>query len=745
MFELEPPTNGVTVRANNQVFHMDQANGSARVLRFGVFQADLQTGELHKHGVKVPLQGQPFQVCAILLSRAGELVSREELRQKVWPEDTFVDFDQALNTSITKIRAALGDDADNPRFVETLPRRGYRFIAAVEGPNPNSSSFAAITQQSRVSKFATQGTLIAVGIAFLGLLSAFTIPKFFRNRALPPAIEVLPLAGLSGIESQPAFSLDGNHVAFVLHSKNASGIFTTMVGGEKSFQLTQNSGDCCPTWSPDGRQIAFSRMSDGGADIYIVPATGGTEHRLFSWPSDGRQISAIPWRVNARSLDWSPDGNDLAFSNTLPDKTHAWIALLSLRDSSIRRLTSPTSQNLDYGPSFSPDGSKIAFISGIAAGVVEDIYVIPTAGGSPRRLTFDNTWIVGSPAWTSDGRDLVFSSPRGGLLSLWRVSASGGTPRPVPGVGVIAAFPTISPTGNQLAYQRADNKINIWRLNLKDQTHLQDPPAALITQNYGNSRPQFSPNGKKIVFESNRSGYDEIWACDSDGLNCAQLTSLRGTAGAARWSPDGRYIAFEYRPKGHSEIYLLDTRTGVPQLLPTLPEADNGGPSWSRDGKSIYFYSDRGGGSFQIWKTQIPEVAQIAQVESGTPVQVTTNGGVFAQESDDGQFLYYSKFESPGLWKRPTAGGDEARILDQPTGDNWWNWAVTHNGIYFFTWRKDKKSGVAFFDFASRKESLLAPIDKPSLGLALSPDGRSILYVQTEWVRSSIMLVKNFR
>lgn len=115
---------------------MDQANGSARVLRFGVFQADLQTGELHKHGVKVPLQGQPFQVCAILLSRAGELVSREELRQKVWPEDTFVDFDQALNTSITKIRAALGDDADNPRFVETLPRRGYRFIAAVEGPNP---------------------------------------------------------------------------------------------------------------------------------------------------------------------------------------------------------------------------------------------------------------------------------------------------------------------------------------------------------------------------------------------------------------------------------------------------------------------------------------------------------------------------------------------------------------------------------------------------------------------------------
>ena len=124
--------------------------------------------------------------------------------------------------------------------------------------------------------------------------------KIFPKSSPPPAIEVLPLAGLSGIETHPAFSLDGNHVAFVLHSKNASGIFTTMVRGEKSLQLTQNSGDCCPRWSPDGRQIAFSRMGDAGADIYIIPATGGTEHRLFSWPSDGRPISAIPWRVNAR-------------------------------------------------------------------------------------------------------------------------------------------------------------------------------------------------------------------------------------------------------------------------------------------------------------------------------------------------------------------------------------------------------------------------------------------------------------
>src|SRR5215831_4377566 len=115
---------------------MDQCDHSGTIVHFGVFEADLRTGELRKSGVRVPLPGQPFQVCALLLERPGELVTREELRQRIWPEDTFVDFDQALNAAIAKIRIALGDEATNPRFVETLPRRGYRFIAPVEKISP---------------------------------------------------------------------------------------------------------------------------------------------------------------------------------------------------------------------------------------------------------------------------------------------------------------------------------------------------------------------------------------------------------------------------------------------------------------------------------------------------------------------------------------------------------------------------------------------------------------------------------
>ena len=106
----------------------------SRLLRFGRFEADLDTGELRKDGVKLALQVQPFQVLAILLKHPGALVTREQLQTQVWPKDTFVDFDHALNTAITKIRLALGDDAEHPTYIETLPRRGYRFIGAVEKP-----------------------------------------------------------------------------------------------------------------------------------------------------------------------------------------------------------------------------------------------------------------------------------------------------------------------------------------------------------------------------------------------------------------------------------------------------------------------------------------------------------------------------------------------------------------------------------------------------------------------------------
>src|SRR5258708_7977143 len=164
---------------------MAEVNSSGKIVRFGVFEADLQTGELRKNGMKVPLQGQPFQVCAILLESPGTLFTREELRRRVWPEDTFVDFDHALNTAITKIRIALGDEADNPRFVETLPRRGYRFIGSLDKPNPQAPSPMAPRGRlkSRIRPWM---------LAMASLLIAATAILLFVSRNALPALTAQP-------------------------------------------------------------------------------------------------------------------------------------------------------------------------------------------------------------------------------------------------------------------------------------------------------------------------------------------------------------------------------------------------------------------------------------------------------------------------------------------------------------------------------------------------------------------------
>jgi Tol biopolymer transport system component len=361
---------------------------------------------------------------------------------------------------------------------------------------------------------------------------------------------------------------------------------------------------------------------------------------------------------------------------------------------------------------------------------------VPAAGGAPKRLTFDNCFILGI-TWTPDGRDIVFSSMRAGLASLWRVSASGGTPRPVVGVGLNASGPSVSRKDNQLVYQQTDFKNNVWRLDLSDEKTRQGPPAIIISDKGPSlARPHFSPDGKRIAFESDRLGYADLWTCASDGSNCSQLTSLHGTAGAVTWSPDGRQIAFEFRPKQHSEVYVAEVGGGPPRLLETFPGSDNGGPNWPRDGKWIYFYSNHGG-SLQIWKMQL---------NGGSPVQVTTKGGVVGAESSDGRFLYFAKLDAPGLWKMPLHGGQETRIFDQPfVPFSWWDWGLTEKGIYFINFQTSPAT-VAFFEFATNKMfPIWALTNEPFVGLSVSADGKSILYAQNEYSQSDIMLVKNFR
>jgi Tol biopolymer transport system component/DNA-binding winged helix-turn-helix (wHTH) protein len=705
-----------------------ESSNHCRMVRFGPFEADLETGELRKDGVKLALQIQPFQVLAVLLKNSGELVTREQLQSRIWPKDTFVDFDHALNTAITKIRMALGEDAENPKYIETLPRRGYRFIAAIEVPGIETPDSGAT--DGAVRKIRKSWLWAVVAAAAVGLLFTVVAWRLTQNPLQSPSasIEVVPLVALHGSQASPAISPDGNQVAFGEYEGEDGAIYTSLIGGDKPLRLTVKSGVCCPTWSPDNRQIAFMRFLKKGFSINVISALGGGEKTLYTSGSGLRGMCA--------HLDWSPDGKLLAFSEPREERSYnPRITLISLDDLSVRPLTSSIAPEYDCEPAFSADGLKVAFERGSVGGLSKDLYVIPVSGGVPQRLTFDNSW-GGSPAWTQDGADIVFSSNRGGQMNLWRVSATGGPPAPVAGVSAMAYAPSISRKGSLLAYEHDTFTTGIWRISLKDKTHSAGHSTPLITaRGMVNTRPNFSPDGKKVVFESDRLGFSDIWYCDSDGSNCAQLTSLHGTAGTARWSPDGRRIAFEFQSQHYYDVYVLEVPNGRPRRLLTFPEADNGAPNWSRDGNWIYFYSSHEKGPLQLWKVPF---------QGGTPVRVTKNGGVYGTESVDGRFLYYSKMEQSGIWKMPLSGGREERVLDQPEGYRWFNWAVAPGGIYFATQTDAQKSKIEFFDFATRKRSVIDVVEKLGFGLALAPDGKSLFYGRTESEDYEIMLVKNF-
>lgn len=253
--------------------------------------------------------------------------------------------------------------------------------------------------------------------------------------------------------------------------------------------------------------------------------------------------------------------------------------------------------------------------------------------------------------------------------------------------------------------------------------------------------PQFSPDGRKIAFQTGRSGYSEIWICDSDGSNPVQVTALQGFAGSPRWSPDSRYIAFDYRPQQHSEIYVVGIAGGRPHAVAAFPDADNLLPSWSRDGKWIYFTSNRGGKLYQIWKLAVKGGATLAE-----PLQVTQNGGFGAAEAVEGSLLYYTKPFAQGIWAMPRNSGLESAVWKGPGPDNWSNWALTRDGIYFFSSRGDLPPEIQYLAFKTGRASWIANLEKPSFyGLTASPDGRLLVYSQWDRNEREIRVIENFR
>ena len=552
----------------------------------------------------------------------------------------------------------------------------------------------------------------------------------------PPPMEITPLTSDGGLKVCPRLSPDGEKVAYYWAGPNDDNwdIYVKPLGvGTKPIRLTEDpAADRHPVWSPDGRQIAFLRSLDGRNSIHTVPSLGGQERKLVDVRSSGRDYLPL--------LDWAPDGEWLALAERPSETEPVQVVQLSLATLERRPLTSPTDALGDVMPSLSPDGRHLAFVRWAGSVSAGDIWVRPMEGGTAHLVTPEafSTAIPGyyGLTWTPDGSEVVFSAIRTDRPRVFRVSREGGEPHPVPATGQEARSPSI--VADRMVYeQRTAPAKDIWRVPGRNAQPGQTSEP-LIVSSRNDHCPDYSSDGRKIVFSSLRTGVENIWTGNSDGSNLAQLTDLPRETGWPRWSPDGRSVSFDSVAAGDWNIYVIDSEGGIPRRL--TPESSNEMVGeWSRDGRWIYFTSDRTG-RFQLWK--LPTAG-------GPAVQVTHNGGHRAAESWDGEHLYYSKTALSGVWRMPLAGGEETVVVDDPL--SYRGWALARGGLYYAV---DSSAGgrrrtyaIRHLDFESGQISELHRYEGASdhQNLAVSPDERWVLHLERPSVTSELMLVENFR
>jgi Tol biopolymer transport system component/DNA-binding winged helix-turn-helix (wHTH) protein len=718
--------------------------------QFGVFQLDPRSGELRKHGVRLKLQDQPLRILTLLLEHAGEVVAREDIQRRLWADNTYVDFDNAINSAVRKLREALADSPENPRFIETVTRRGYRFIAPVSRPttdqptrlaSPSShEGFPLVDSPTKVANnkrrvwWSTVG-LITVLVAGIVLLR-WWVQK--SDQASQEPLPAVPLTGNSGYETYPTFSPEGTRVAFSWQQpgKHGANIYVKLIGPGDPVRLTKDPHrDFGPAWSPDGRYIAFLRATDPyHAAVMIIPAVGGKERQLAGVTFDVNDC-LMDCKVPPPFLAWSADaGSLLSLDQKAPNETYS-IVRISVETGEKRILTSPPVQtNGDGSLAPSRDGKTLAFTRTL--GLESDIYVASlsqdaTSIGEPSRLTFDSREIDGL-SWSADGRSLVFSSNRSGRRELWQIAAKADSkPARLTAAGDDPRNVVVSREGRHLVYSHNVFDSDVWRISLSGKS--QEEAQNFISSTRIEFHAKYSPDGKRIAFESNRSGNNEIWISDANGSNPVQLTAFRNAwAGSPRWSPDGRKITFDCNAAGTWDIYVISSQGGKSTRL-TTNEANEFRPSWSHDGNWIYYCSTRTGHG-QVWK--LP-------ANGGAEVQVTRRGGYIAFESLSGEDLYYTKEHE--LWKTPVRGGDEVRVLKSPAEIYF---APAKRGIYFLedTQSFDNTLSLKFLDYTTHAIKTIAAIPGPFADdeISVSPDEQWMLYGKTGRGGSELMLIENF-
>jgi len=715
-------------------------------LRFGSFELDPQSGELRKAGVIVSLQEQSLKVLVELLQRPGDLVTREQLCQRLWPNGTFVDFEHGLNAVINRLRETLGDSADSPRFIQTVPRRGYRFIAPVKGV---VDSPAAVPESMVRPPKTRKWIWMAMGVAGMVLFVAAVALLRREPSASNPSPSIVALTRLAGRESGPAFAPDGEQVAFAWSGEKLdnSDIYVTIVGSNSVRRLTTDAADdLAPSWSPDGRHIAFLRKSGNSARIHLMSALGGVDTKLGDFPVGVIEAEEI----RGAQLSWSPDGRHIVAGRDprFSDGVTAGLYLIPVEGGEPRAITHPTHPAFDLAPTFSLDGRRLAYVECVSMGVFLPVLLpsqcavrtteiddagVPTA--APWTVTSQPVEPVGL-AWSRDSKSIVFTAGSPGPMRLWRtwVDASRAAER-IEIAGDWAEYPATAGSRDRLAFSQAAWDSHLYRFAAGLPAEQVAPSSSFETD------PHFSPDGRRLAFVSGRSGKVDIWVAAADGSNARQLThNARQWPGSPAWSPDGHTVAFDSNDVGGPvRIWVVDADGGTPRQITNGP-GNQSVPRWSHDGRWIYFSSDRAA-TRNIWR---------APAAGGEPQQITRSGsGFVGYEFGDGSgFLYQPVDGDSALMLMPLTAGTGPRPLVDCVRRS--AFAPAGRTVVYVGCDTSARPPLRVIDPTSGVDRLLGrledfPPGAMHVSLAVSPDSNAILFRGVVGRSGDVMLIENFR
>jgi Tol biopolymer transport system component/DNA-binding winged helix-turn-helix (wHTH) protein len=645
-------------------------------IRFGAFELDRQTGELHQNGTKLKLQGQPIAVLALLLERPGELVTREEIRKHLWPEDTFVDFEHSLNTHIKKLRQVLDDDADTPRYIETLPRRGYRFVAQVEAiPNSSEAVHAPAKAQPPPVENADTSDAIAppqalptpkparwtyvVAVAVILVVAAGALYWFLHPRT--PVVTAIRQLTHTGHQKFGYVKTDGTRVYFaeVKDGKSHVGEVST-AGGEVSYLDTQLDNPSVQDISPNGSELMVHTQQRNPGPLWIVPLPAGAPRRISGEFSGSSFLPGSSQIVYVQSSDFLHlFASDIDGGNAHP--------LLQLpRD--------PVTLHF----AISPDGSTIRYDT--ADGKIWESRI----DGTQKHVLSQAFRETNYMDWTAGNKLFLFISPKDGVSNVWAISESGGLlgrePQPVQ--------LTFGPVSFQCAVASKDSE-QIYALGRtrRGELSIYDAQAGMF-RTYLNGisagSTDFSSDGQWVAYVTHPQG--NLWRSRLDGSDRRQLTfPPMGPILVPRWSPDGRFLAFTDWGV-QKKVYLVSADGGAPMLL-LSGDYQPADPSWSPDGKFLVY----GGESLGMSRNPKQGRSEIRILDLSTKQSKTVPGsqGMFSPRwspdghylvalSDDQKQLFLYSFEKQHWQQLPVPKlGEEAAWVGEP------NWSHDSRYLYF--------------------------------------------------------------